>query len=280
MVNQVENQDKKNVKILNRWDITKSWLLWWLSCEVALSFERLQAVAFCISMTPIIKKLYKTKEEISEALTRHLQFFNTQGIWGGLVHGITIAMEEQKAISGDIPDETITGIKTGLMGPFAGIGDTIDWATWTPIICALLVPFAKAGSWFAGIGPLVIIGAITIVEGYYLWHVGYKAGTASAVQILEAGWVNQLILGTAILGLFMMGGLSANLVSVSTPLKFMLQGKAFSIQKDFLDKILPGILPLLTVAGVYLYIEKTRSYTKAVLWVLIIGFILGLVGIL
>jgi mannose/fructose/N-acetylgalactosamine-specific phosphotransferase system component IID len=271
---------EQSKKILTKKDITLSWFLWFISCEVSNSFERLQSLAFCISMIPILKKLYKTKEELSNALTRHLQFFNTQGIWGGLVHGITIAMEEQRALDKNIPEEAITGIKMGLMGPFAGIGDTIDWATWTPMVCAFFVPFAKEGSWFAGIGPVIIIGAITLIEGYLLYHAGYNAGTASAVQILEAGWINQLILGSSILGLFMIGGLSASLLQVSTPLKFVVQGKAFSIQVDLFDKILPGILPLLALTGVYLYIEKAQNYTKAVLWVLVIGFILGVLGIL
>ncbi|MDI3480676.1 MAG: mannose system component [Tepidanaerobacteraceae bacterium] len=268
-------------RILTKRDITLSWLLWILSCEVSNSFERLQALSFCISMIPILKKLYKTKEEFCKALARHLQFFNTEGIWGGIVHGITIAMEEQRALNKNIPDEAITGIKTGLMGPFAGIGDTINWATITPIVAAFFVPFAKEGSWIAGFAPVVILGVVTLIEGYFLWHAGYNAGTTSAVRILEAGWINQLILGSSILGLFMMGGLSASLVKVATPLKLTLeQGKVFSIQTDLLDKIIPGILPLLTITCVYLYIEKFQNYTKAVLWLLLIGFTLGVLGIL
>lgn len=198
------------------------------------------------------------------------------------MHGITIAMEEQRALDKNIPDEAITGIKTGLKGPFAGIGDIINWATiTTPIVAAFFVPFAKEGSWVAGFAPIVILGAVTLIEGYFLWHAGYNAGTTSAVRILEAGWINQLILGSSILGLFMMGGLSASLVKVATPLKLTLeQGKVFSIQTDLLDKILPWILPLLTITGVYLYIEKVQNYTKAVLWLLVIGFTLGALGIL
>ena len=98
------------------------------------SFARLQSVAFCAAFIPVLKKLYgNDPEEYSAALTRHLMFFNTEGIWGSVVHGIVLAMEEQRALGAPIPIEAITGIKAGLMGPFAGIGDTIDWSTIKPL---------------------------------------------------------------------------------------------------------------------------------------------------
>ena len=85
-------------------------------------------------------------------MTRHLMFFNTQGIWGSVVHGIVLAMEEQRALGAPIPIEAITGIKAGLMGPFAGIGDTIDWSTCKTVSwqCWYL-PLAEGGSFLAPI---------------------------------------------------------------------------------------------------------------------------------
>ncbi|MDR2157003.1 MAG: PTS system mannose/fructose/sorbose family transporter subunit IID [Clostridiales Family XIII bacterium] len=281
-----ESAGTKGGKLLTKRDITKSWLLWYLACEVSNSFERLQSIAFCICMGPILKKLYPDKEDYCAALTRHLQFFNTQGIWGGIVHGITIALEEERAKGAkDITDETITGIKTGLMGPFAGIGDTIDFATVLPIILAFFIPIAQDGNWIAGVLPITIFTIITGVEGYSFWHLGYKAGTASATQILQAGWIKQLILGASVLGLFMMGGLSASLVKVSTSLKITAGGMNLVVQ-DILDQILPGLLPLLTVGGAYLFLTLPRksgkkvSFIVLVVAILIIGLVLGALGIL
>lgn len=276
------NDVTANKKVLTPGDIRKSWWIWWFGCEVSNSFERLQALSFCISMIPILRKLYKKEEDYRAALKRHLQFFNTQGIWGSIVHGIAIAMEEQKASGADIPDEAITGIKTGLMGPFAGIGDTIDWATWLPILIGLFIPLAKAGSWVAGIAPFLIFMAITIIEGYSLSSIGYRVGTNSATQILKSGWIQQLILAASILGLIMMGGLAASYVTVSTPLVIQTATTKISVQKDILDKILPGLLPLLTVTGVYIYLEKAKrnNYTYAMLLIVVVGIVLGYFGVL
>ena len=139
--------EEKNYEIkVDKKDIRKSWWIWYLGAEVSNSYERLQSLIFCASMTPVLKKLYKDKAELSEALKRHLNFYNTEGIAGSIVNGITIAMEEQKANNEQgSTDAAITGIKTGLMGPIAGIGDSIIWAAVMPIIIALFLPFAING---------------------------------------------------------------------------------------------------------------------------------------
>ena len=115
-------------------DIRRSWIRWILGVAMSTSVERLQALGFCASISPILEKLYKTKESLSAALKRHLLFFNTQGNWGAIIPGAVIAMEEQKASAPELPEEAITGFKTGLMGPMAGIGDTMDWLTLGPLL--------------------------------------------------------------------------------------------------------------------------------------------------
>ena len=118
MEHQVEKA-KKNAtepqRILSKADVTRSWWLWWFSVEVANSFERLQALACCISMIPVLRKLYKKGDEFNAALKRHLQFFNTESTWGAITLGIAVAMEEQKAMGEEIPDETINSIKLSLI---------------------------------------------------------------------------------------------------------------------------------------------------------------------
>src|SRR5690606_36441031 len=141
---------------LTKADITKAWFIYWLGAEVSNSYERLQSLIFCASMTPIIKKLYPQKEEQVEALKRHLNFFNSEQTFGAVIQGISIAMEEQKAHGEPISDASLTGIKTGLMGPLAGMGDSIVWAAVMPLLIAIFVPFAANGSAFGGIAPLIL----------------------------------------------------------------------------------------------------------------------------
>lgn len=267
-------------KKLDRKDVTRVWWRWWAFLSTATSVERLQALPFCYSLLPVLEKLYTDKESLSAALKRHLTFFNTQGIWGSIIHGTVVAMEEQKAGGADIPDEAITGLKTGLMGPLAGIGDTIDWLTISPLLVSLFLPFALEGSWVGSIGPLLIFTAITVAEGYYLFHLGYDLGKESIVKILDSGRIKSFILGTSVLGLFMMGALSSTFVKVSTPLVITVGEQEWAIQAIF-DRIAPGILPLLVVAGVYVYLErKGPKYLHVILGLLIIGIVGAAFGIL
>lgn len=275
-------KDKKEEKeILTKKDITKSWFLWWLLAETNHSFERMEGVSFSLALQPALKKLYKKPAELKAALKRHTQFFNTNAIWGAVIPGIALAMEKEKALGNEIPDEAIAGTKTGLMGPIAGIGDTIDWGMWLPIILSLFIPMAKQGNGWAGVLPFIIFLVITMAESYFLFHLGYKSGTASVNKILSGGAIHQFITGASVLGLFMMGGLASSYVNVSTPLKITAGAKVLSIQHGILDAIAPGILPLLVVTGVYFYLQKVdHNYTRAMLLIIAIGVILGAFGIL
>lgn len=138
---------------LTKADITKAWFIYWLGAEVSSSYERLQSLIFCASMTPIIKKLYPQKEEQVEALKRHLNFFNSEQTFGAVIQGISIAMEEQKTRGEAINDASITGIKTGLMGPLAGMGDSIIWAAVMPAVDCYFYPvrrqWQRDGRYFA-----------------------------------------------------------------------------------------------------------------------------------
>lgn len=278
--NEENSEDNANQRLLKKSDITKSYWLWWFGMEVSNSFERLQGLSFCVTLIPVLKKMYKKGNDLNQALERHLQFFNTENTWGAAVPGLTIALEEQKALGKEMPDEAINGIKTGLMGPFAGIGDTINWATLLPILLGFFVPLARSGNWIAGVAPILIYTAITCAIGYNLFHFGYKAGINSATRLLQSGRINQLILGASILGLLMMGGLAATYVEVSTPLEIASGNQVYKIQ-EILDQILPGLLPFLTVTGIFLFLEKIKqNYTYAVLIVIVLGLVLGGVGIL
>lgn len=90
------------------------------------NFERMQALGFCYSMVPVIRRLYpENNDDRKQAIKRHLEFFNTHPYVAAPVLGVTMAMEEQRANGAAIDDAAINGIKVGLMGPLAGVGDPI-----------------------------------------------------------------------------------------------------------------------------------------------------------
>ena len=166
------------------------------------------------------------------------------------------------------------------MGPFAGIGDSIDEATLMYLLIAIAIPWAKSGLWIAGAVPFFVFVAATYTYGFYLLKTGYRLGRDAATQILRSGIVNKVILGASVLGLFMMGILAASYVSVSSSLKWTVSGKEFSLQ-GILDSIVPGLLAFATVMLIYLFlVKKGLRINLVLLYIVVIFFVLGLIGIL
>ena len=274
--------DKEGKKLLTKKDVNNLAWRWNVYCEMSNSFARLQSLAFCAAFIPVLKKLYgHDQEEFSAALTRHLMFFNTEGIWGSVVHGIALAMEEQRAMGAPVPVEAITGIKAGLMGPFAGIGDTIDWSTIKPLMAMLVLPLAESGSFLATVIYMALVIGILTTEEFFFVNIGYRMGTEAAMTILGGGMVNKFISCASVLGMFMMGGLSASMVNVYTTAQIPTgEGTVMAIQGDILDAVAPGLLTLATVLLVYKYLRSGHSMMKATFWILGIGLVLGAVGII
>jgi len=268
-------------KKLSKKDITKSMWIYYAGAELSNSYERLQSLVFCASMTPVLKKLYQTDEELSTALKRHLVFFNTEGIFGAIIQGITISMEEQRANGEPVTDEAITGIKTGLMGPIAGMGDAIIWAAVMPIIISIFLPFASSGSSIGGIMPLILYPLITIIIAYGMIHNGYRLGKKSVVSLLHGGKMKSIIFTANVIGLTLMGALSASYVSLSTPLVVSFTGGTDIVIQDILNMVAPGLLPLAAVFAIYYYLKKKGPYYNRILLTIVaISVVASLLGIL
>ncbi|EJE4563043.1 MULTISPECIES: PTS system mannose/fructose/sorbose family transporter subunit IID [Enterococcaceae] len=270
-------ETQKNSKLTKR-DIRNVYFRWWMGCELTLNFERYQGLGFCNSFAPCLEKLYGPGEELQKALKRHLEFFNTQAIWGAMIPGAVLAMEEAKASGEDIPDETITSFKTGLMGPMAGIGDALEGGTFMAIVNALGASFAIQGNI---LGPILII-AYNIFDGFvgnFLFNMGYKMGRQSVSKVLKSGMINKLIQCGSIIGMFMMGALSSSFVKLTTKVKFNINGQMVVIQ-DTIDQIAPGLLSLGLVFLVFWAIKyKKMSITKLLLILIVFCLVGALIGL-
>lgn len=280
-----EEEFANEERILSKKDVFKSYLIYWFTAEICHSFERMQAPGFCAGLIPALKKFYPNKEDkphYIEALKRNMTFFNTEAHWGGgPCLGLTLAMEEKKSKNYDaIPGEMIVNLKTGLMGPLAGIGDTISWSTLMYLFIGLFLPLAKQGNPLGGIGPIVLLTVICFGIGYFLTSKCYTFGYSFAENMLKSGLINMIITGASILGLFMMGGLAATYVTVSTPIKFATSTYTTTLQ-SILNSIAPGILPLIVVLCIWGYLAKVkRNYFAATLGVTIISLVLGCIGVI
>lgn len=178
------------------------------------NYERMQNGGWCYSIIPAIKKLYKNDDDRKEALKRHLEFYNTHPYVSAPVMGVTLALEEERANGIDINDQAIQGVKVGMMGPLAGVGDPVFWFTLRPILGALGASLAMGGSIM---GPLLFFFAWNIIRIAFLWYTqefGYKVGTSIA-QDLSGGLLGKITQGASILGMFIIGSLVQRWVSIT-----------------------------------------------------------------
>lgn len=265
--------------LLDARDVNGVYFRWQFTAEISNSFERMQAVAVAASFAPVLQKLYPNEEDLKAALKRHLGFFNTNANWGCLIQGTVLAMEEQRAAGADIPEEIITGVKNGLMGPIAGVGDTVDFGTIQVILFALGASFATQGNVFGVIFP-ILFGFVTLAESRALFGLGYKLGRESIQKILAGGIVNKLIDCASIVGMFVMGALSASTVKVSTPLAWSFGEKTIVLQ-DTLNSIAPGLLALAAVMFVFWGIKyKKWTITKLLVILIVVSLVGAFFGIL
>lgn len=182
------------------------------------NYERMQNGGWCYSMIPAIKKLYTNKEDQVAALKRHMEFYNTHPYVSAPVIGVTLALEEERANGAEVNDQAIQGVKVGMMGPLAGVGDPVFWFTLRPILGALGASLALSGNI---VGPLIFFLAWNIIRIAFLWYTqefGYKVGNSIA-QDLSGGLLGKITQGASILGMFIIGSLVQRWVSISfTPI--------------------------------------------------------------
>jgi mannose PTS system EIID component len=243
------------------------------------NFERMQALGFCFSMVPAIRRLYpENSEERKQAIKRHLEFFNTHPFVAAPILGVTLAMEEQKANGAEIDDAAINGIKVGLMGPLAGVGDPIFWGTVRPVLAALGAGIAMSGSLLGPLLFFILFNLVRLLTRYYGVAYGYKKGV-NIVSDMDGGLLQKLTEGASILGLFVMGALVNKWTHVNIPVvvsKITNQNGETTVTtvQTILDQLMPGLVPLLLTFGcMWLLRRKVNA-----LWIIMGFFAIGIFG--
>ncbi|MCO4485429.1 mannose/fructose/sorbose PTS transporter subunit IID [Streptococcus infantarius] len=189
--------------------------VWWRSTflQGSWNYERMQNLGWAYALIPAIKKLYTSKEDQAAALQRHLEFFNTHPYVAAPIIGVTLALEEERANGAEIDDTAIQGVKIGMMGPLAGVGDPVFWFTVRPILGALGASLAMAGNI---VGPLLFFFGWNIIRMAFLWYtqeLGYKAGS-EITKDLSGGIIQKITKGASILGMFILAVLVERWVSI------------------------------------------------------------------
>ena len=246
----------------------------------SFNFERMQAMGFCLTLMPAIRKFYPNdKTQQAAALKRHLEFYNTHPWISSVVFGVTAAMEEQRSKGEDIGDDTITNVKVGLMGPLAGVGDPIFWGTARPVLAALGASLALNGSI---VGPLLFFVGINLLRVLTRWYglkFGYERGTEMVTEV-GGGQLKKITQMAAIMGLFVMGALVSKWTTIKFPTVVSKVAdpdtqivKVTTVQ-SILDQLLPGLAALgLTFLCMWLLNKKVNA-----LWIILGMFAVGILG--
>lgn len=277
------------------------------------NYERMQNGGWAFSIIPAIKKLYKTEEERSAALKRHLEFFNTHPYVASPVIGVTLALEEERANGAEVDDAAIQGVKVGMMGPLAGVGDPVFWFTVRPILGALGASLAMTGNIM---GPILFFVLWNVIRWGFMWYTqefGYKAGV-KITEDLSGGLLQKVTKGASILGMFILGSLVQRWVSISfQPVvsKVSLSDGAYidwgklpegakGIQQAFeqyasglsltptkittlqnnLDSLIPGLVPLLLTLFCMWLLKKNVSPIIIIIALFLVGIGGHLIGLL
>ena len=289
--------------------------VWWRSTflQGSWNYERMQNLGWAYALIPAIKKLYTSKEDRAAALERHLEFFNTHPYVAAPIIGVTLALEEEKANGAEIDNTAIQGVKIGMMGPLAGIGDPVFWFTVRPILGALGASLAMAGN---VLGPILFFVLWNLIRMAFLWYtqeLGYKAGS-EITKDMSGGILQDITKGASILGMFIIAVLVERWVNiaftVSLPSKTLSKGAYIEFPKGNvtgqqlhdilgqvnsglgldkmqaqtlqgqLDALIPGLMGLLLTFLCMWLLKKKVSPITIIIGLFIVGIVARFFGIM
>ncbi|MBA5729257.1 PTS mannose/fructose/sorbose transporter family subunit IID [Aerococcaceae bacterium INB8] len=313
-----EEVRKDRIKLTRADRMRVSWRMTFI--QACWNFERMHNVGWVYALIPAIRKLYTTKEDRSAALQRHLEFINTHPYLQAPIAGVVLALEEEKANGTDIDDQAIQGVKVGMMGPLAGVGDPVFWGTLRPVLGAFAASLALSESIF---GPIIFFLAWNIIRILFLWYtqeLGYRSGN-EITKDLSGGVLQKITQGASILGMFIMGVLvprwttmnfplvlsqvennpdtmvdfqaltdqaNSNALSVDTIRDIILQVQSGAnvatettmTLNDVLNDLLPGLMPLILTFACIWLLRKKVSPIAIIGGIFVLGIALYSVGIM
>lgn len=263
--------------------ITKKELMsaFWRSftLQASWNYEKMMAGGFVYAMIPALKKIYPNKDDLAKALKRHLEIFNTTPQISTFILGLAISMEEENAKNSDFPTSSINSVKTSLMGPLAGIGDSFFWGTFRIIACGIGIYLGQKGSLLAPIALLVTYNIPHILAKYYGLILGYKSGASYLMKAYENGVMEKINFAASVVGLMVVGAMTATMIDIKTTLQLGVGESAMPLQ-DIFNTILPNLLPLLATLGVLKMIKKGIKTNYILYGSLVVGMILSFAGIM
>lgn len=265
--------EKKELNKLNRSSFYRS-----LTLSGSWNYINAQGNAMAYTLFPALKRIYKDKpQELKEAMKRNMAYFNISPPFSTFLAGVTTSMEEENAADSSFDSASINAVKASLMGPLAGIGDSLFWGTFRIITTGIGISLAEQGNVLGPILFLVLFNLTYMVPRFYGFKFGYNVGAQFIQKAYQNGLINIITKAATILGLIMVGGMISSTVSISTNLAFTVSGTEYKIQ-EILDQIFKGMLPMIATLACFALVRKKISANKIIIGILVLSMLLAAVG--
>ncbi|TKI07662.1 PTS system mannose/fructose/sorbose family transporter subunit IID [Martelella alba] len=237
----------------------------------SMNFTRMEGLSYGWTLAPMLRRIYPEPHRYLEALKRNSQFFNTNQHLAPFILGLTLSMEKENAANPDFDTSSISGIKVALMGPFAGVGDSFFYGVLRIIATGIAIGLASQGNPLGPLLYLLVYNIPSYLIRYYGGVMGYRLGSKYIAEATQSGLLGCITKASSIMGLMMVGAMSATMVSFTTTFKTTIAGQPFVLQ-DILDKICVGLVPLLLVLGSLHLLNKKISPNKVLILLIVLGF--------
>lgn len=281
------------MKKLSKKALNSSFWRWFYGNLTCFSHEHMQTFGYMWSMLPLIQELYETKDEQAEKLQTYYPFFNTEPQIGSIVVGITAGLEEARANGAEeIDDEMINGIRAGLMGPLAGIGDSLIVGTYIPVLLGVALGLSEGGSIIGPMFYIVVWNVTSIWFQKFIYNKGYELG-GSAVEVIVGEQATALRESVIVMGQVIVGAMAASWVNITTSVvlttaadrvldeatgEYIVQEKEVLLQSS-LDGAFPKLLTMLFVLLCWwLMAKKNISPIKVMLLMVVLAFVGVFIG--
>jgi PTS system N-acetylgalactosamine-specific IID component len=250
-----------------------------MQLQAAFNYERMQSAGWLWAILPGLQKIHTNKDDLAASMTHNMDFLNTHPFAVTFVMGMVLSMEQQK----------IRSVRISTAAPLGGIGDALFWFTLIPITAGMTANMAIDHNIMGPILYFIIAFGVEMALRYGLLYWSYNLGT-KAVSMMTAN-AKEFSRAASILGVFVIGALIANYgggtkLGISIPNGQTLDAATgemvdvFINIQDYLNKILPCIIPLLFTLMCYFLIKK-KGWTpsKCILLFLVIGIVGAIFGI-
>ncbi len=267
-------------KKLSKKTLLKSFHNWYYGHLTCFSQEHMQTFGYLCSMLPLVEELYENEEDKAKAMNTYTAFFNTEPQLGTVIVGMTAGLEEARANGADdVDDETINSLRAGLMGPVAGIGDSLIVGTVIPILLGIALGMSTGGSPLGAIFYIIVWNLFAYFGMKFLYFKGYRLG-GKAVDFLIGAQGDALRESVSTLGGIVIGAVAATWVSVQTSLKLLNDaGEPYLVLQDKLNEVFPGLLTaVFIIVCWFLMAKKKMSPIKVMLILVVVAFVGVVVG--